>query len=58
MKKIKFAMQMDLVKCEREEVFEFEDDVTDEELEEELKEWAWNWMDIWYEEVDSDELGY
>lgn len=52
MKNIKFAMETDLVGCGSEEIFEFDDDVTDEEIEEELKDWVWNQIDAWYEEVE------
>ena len=52
MKKIKFYIGIGLVTCDREEIFEFPDDVTYGEIDEALKEWVWNYLDVGYEELE------
>lgn len=39
-----------------EEVFEFPDDYTEGEMEQELSEWANQFVEIWFEEVDLEYL--
>jgi hypothetical protein len=44
-------MSPGLVGCTREEVIEFDDDITDEDLEEELKTWVWENLDTFWRKV-------
>jgi hypothetical protein len=50
MKKFVFKLKIGLVGCEQKTTVEFEDDVTEEELEEYWKEWIWNHIDGGWEE--------
>ncbi len=45
MKKIKFRMSCGFAGTERSDVFEFEDDTSEKEIEECLQEWAWSYID-------------
>ena len=51
MKKIKWAVSLDLVGCDRSGTFEIEDDATDEEIEEYVKEEMSNYIDFHWEHV-------
>ena len=51
MKRIKVVLNTGFAGVQHEDILEFKDDATDEEIEEEVKEWAWNCLDLcWYEE--------
>lgn len=51
MKKIKFAVGIGLFGCMKEGVYEYPDDVTEEQLEDDFKDWVYDHLDAWYEEV-------
>lgn len=51
MKKIKFRLSIGYRDAVQEDVFEFDDDITEEELEDELKEWANNYIELSLEEL-------
>ena len=51
MKQFKFCLELGSLGMES-EVFEFEDDVTDDEVEEELKEWVLNRLSFGAEEIE------
>jgi hypothetical protein len=51
MRKIEAYLSVGLVGCKRNEIFEVEDDATDEEIEEIIKEWVyelveWGWQTV------------
>lgn len=50
MRKYKFVLETGYVGCAQEEIFEFPENITDEQLEEELKDWVWNIISASYME--------
>lgn len=54
MKKIKFAIGIGLFGCTKEGVYEYPDDVTEEQLEDDFKDWVYEHLDAWYEEVEDE----
>lgn len=42
--RVKFSLGIGFVGATREEIFECEDDMTEEELNEQWEEWAWNYI--------------
>lgn len=52
MKKIKFMMNSGFVGTDRSDIFEFEDDATDEEIEGALQEWVLSYIDCAFCEVE------
>lgn len=57
MKKIKFAIGIGLVGCTQERVYEYPDNVTEEQLEDDFKDWVYDHLDAWYEEVNEETEG-
>jgi len=49
MKKVKAVLNFGYAWGEREEILEFDDDVTDEEIEEEVNQWAWSFLNLRWE---------
>ena len=52
MRKVRFTLSMNLVGCKREEVMEFDDDMTDEEIQEQYEQWREEQLDGGWEEID------
>lgn len=52
MRKVRFTLSMNLVGCKSEEIMEFDDDMTDEEIQEQYEEWREEQLDGGWEEVD------
>jgi hypothetical protein len=52
MRKVRFTLSMNLVGCKREEIVEFDDDMTDEEIQEQYEQWREEQLDGGWEEVD------
>lgn len=52
MKRYRFAMNSGYVGTEQEDVFEFDDDVTEDYVNELWKDWVWEHIDGNYEEVE------
>ena len=43
--KVTFTLSIGYANASRREVLEYEDDVTDEELDKDWQDWAWNYID-------------
>ena len=54
MKQYKFTMSSGFVGTDREDVFEFDDDVTDDEIHDAWKNWAWEFIDGNHIEIKED----
>jgi len=52
MKKYKFYFSTGYVNCAREEIMEFEDDATEEEVKEAFMDWLWERSDANWWEID------
>lgn len=50
--KVKFTLGIGYSNCSQEEVMEFGDDITEEEIEEELQEWKYQYIDAGYEIIE------
>lgn len=50
MRKIKAQFGIGFAEANYEEKFEFEDDMSDEDIEKEIYEWAQQTLEIWWEE--------
>lgn len=51
-RKIKFTISLGLVGCSREDVIEFEDDTTEEEIQEAYEDWRLEQLDGGWEEIE------
>lgn len=51
MRKVKFILSMGLVGCKKEETFEFDDNITNEEIQEEYEQWVSEQIDGGWEEI-------
>lgn len=51
MRKVKFTLSMGLVGCKKEETFEFDDNMTNEEIQEEYEQWVSEQIDGGWEEI-------
>lgn len=51
MKKVEFTLSIGFVTGNHHEVMEFDDDITDEEIEQEYNEWIWNYIDGGWREI-------
>lgn len=53
MKKIEFGFHWGIQFSPSKEIFEYEDDVTDEEINADFEDWIWNEIQdkVWWEEV-------
>lgn len=45
MKRVEFTLSIGFVTGKHRKVMEFDDDITDEEIEQEYNEWMWNYID-------------
>jgi hypothetical protein len=52
MRKVRFTVSMNLVGCKREEIVEFDDDLTDEEIQAEYEHWREEQLDGGWGDVD------
>lgn len=54
MKKIEFGFHWGIQSIPSKEIFEYEDDVTDEEIQQDFEDWIWNEIGdrVWMEEVE------
>lgn len=52
MKKIRACCSIGYRGAEHKEEFEFEDEVTDDEIDDEIYEWAKQFLETWWEKVD------
>lgn len=52
MRKIKFHLNTGYAGCLHEDILEFEDDITEEQIEYELEQWANDQIDAWWEEIE------
>ena len=43
--KVEFTLSTGFAAARRIEIFDYDDDVTDEELDEDWKDWIWNYID-------------
>lgn len=57
MKKIKFSIGIGYFGCTQERVYEYPDNVTEEQLEDDFKDWVYDHLDAWYEEVNEETEG-
>ena len=55
MKTVKVSLSVGFAGVFREDILEFEDGTTAEEIDEGVKEWANNYIDLWHEEVEENE---
>ena len=49
--KVKFSLSIGLAGCSREDIIDYEDDITDEELQEDYEEWVWRRIDGGFERL-------
>ena len=50
MKRVKFYCDIGYVGCEKEEIVEYEDDVSEKDIDADFQDWLWNNIDAgWYE---------
>ncbi|MCB5934479.1 hypothetical protein LI012_06380 [Caldibacillus thermoamylovorans] len=52
MRKVKFTVSIGLVGCRREDIFEFDCDITDEEIQQAYTDWMYEQIDGGWEDVD------
>lgn len=52
MRKVKFSVSIGLVGCRREDIFEFDDDTTDEEIQKAYEDWQLEQLDGGWEDLD------
>ena len=57
MKKVEFYASTGYVGCERQEIVEFDDDATKDEIEEEFQCWLDNYCDIGWNVIEDDNPG-
>lgn len=55
MRKIKFHIDTGFSGCDHEDIVEYDDDITDKELEEDAKTFLHDMIEYWWEEIEEDE---